>query len=109
MCCTFTVQPPEPVVSLHVETAYSYEKGSQSVELGCVPSFQSEWAPGLLVGWLCVCVSVVYVSLCELFLFLYLRVCVLYGCLCACVFVYLCFLPDDECKANLTQPIGQCH
>ena len=78
------------------------KKGSQSVELGCVPSFQSEWAPGLLVGWLCVCLSVVYV--CLVFLFLYLPVR-----LCACVFVYLCFLPGDECKANLTQPDGQCH
>lgn len=58
-------QPPEPVVSLHVEKTYSYEKSSHSVELGCVPSFQSEWAPGLLVGWLCVCV--VYARLCRAF------------------------------------------
>ena len=67
MYCTFTVQPPEPVVSLHVEKAYSYEKGSQSVELGCVPSFQSEWAPGLLVGWLCVCVCLLFTRLCRAF------------------------------------------
>lgn len=90
MCCTFTVQPPEPVVSLHVEKAYSYEKGSQSVELGCVPSFQSEWAPGLLVGWLCVCICCLCVSVCAFSVSVSACVCPLWVsvCLCVCVSVF---------------------
>jgi len=67
-----------------------------------VPSFQSEWAPGLLVaGCVCVCVAVV---LCVLFS-VSVRVCPC-GCMCDCLSV---FLPGDECKANLTQPDRQYH